>query len=257
VPDSTNIQDVSIVVLADIHGNRWALEAVLADIGRRGIDQLVNLGDSLYGPLDPAGTAEILLPLNIPTVRGNEDRIIVRPPEDENDSPTLSYIRNQLSSDHIHWLESLELTITAHAQFLAFHGTPQRDDEYLLEELTEAGVRPRNPLELMQRLPPTEQPVILCGHSHVPRTIHLPDGRIVVNPGSVGLQAYTDDAPYPHAMQTGTPHARYAILSHDNNTWQAEEIVIEYDWIAASATALSNGRPDWAAWLRTGCADAN
>jgi predicted phosphodiesterase len=49
--------DLTIAVIADIHGNRWALEAVLADIDRRYIGQIVNLGDSLLGPLDPVGTA--------------------------------------------------------------------------------------------------------------------------------------------------------------------------------------------------------
>jgi len=175
----TNLQNVNIAVLSDIHGNRWALEAVLADIRQREIDQLVNLGDSLYGPLDPAGTAEILLSLDIPTVRGNEDRIIIQPAHDREDSPTLRCVRGQLSPDRIHWLESLELTTRGHTHFLAFHGTPQRDDEYLLEEVTGAGVRLRNPLELMQRLPPTEQPLILCGHSHVPGAVHLPDGRLL------------------------------------------------------------------------------
>ena len=51
----------SLVVIADIHGNRWALEAVLQDIDRRGIQQIVNLGDHLTGPLDPAGTADLLI----------------------------------------------------------------------------------------------------------------------------------------------------------------------------------------------------
>jgi len=46
-----------LAVVADIHGNRWALEAVLQDINRRSIQQIVNLGDHLTGPLDPAGTA--------------------------------------------------------------------------------------------------------------------------------------------------------------------------------------------------------
>ncbi len=69
--------DIQLAVISDIHGNRWALEAVLEDIERRGVRETVNLGDSLYGPLDPAGTAQILLQLNQPTVRGNEDRIIV------------------------------------------------------------------------------------------------------------------------------------------------------------------------------------
>ena len=70
-----------IAVLADIHGNRWALEAVLEDIRRRGIREMVNLGDCLYGPLDPAGTARLLLELDMPAVRGNEDRILLDEPE--------------------------------------------------------------------------------------------------------------------------------------------------------------------------------
>ncbi len=41
----------SIAVISDIHGNRWALEAVLEDINRRGIKRIANLGDCLYGPL--------------------------------------------------------------------------------------------------------------------------------------------------------------------------------------------------------------
>ena len=76
-----------------------------------------------------------------------------------------------------------------------------------------------------------------------------------MNPGSVGLQAYTDDAPYPHAMQTGTPHARYAIISRTGAEWRVEDLRIKYDWDTAAETALKNQRPDWAAWLRTGRAD--
>jgi hypothetical protein len=41
--------------------------------------------------------------------------------------------------------------------------------------------------------------------------MRLDDGRLVVNPGSVGLQAYDDDHGHPHVMENGTPHARYAI----------------------------------------------
>lgn len=41
--------------VADIHGNALALEAVIEDLQREGIDQIVNLGDVLSGPIDPAG----------------------------------------------------------------------------------------------------------------------------------------------------------------------------------------------------------
>jgi predicted phosphodiesterase len=67
--------------ISDIHGNSAALDAVLADIARRGVERVVNLGDALSGPLDPAGTADRLLALDLPTVAGNHDRTLIdRPP---------------------------------------------------------------------------------------------------------------------------------------------------------------------------------
>lgn len=63
--------------VADIHGNALALEAVIEDLQREGIDQIVNLGDVLSGPIDPAGVAERIIPLGWPTVRGNHDRYLI------------------------------------------------------------------------------------------------------------------------------------------------------------------------------------
>ncbi|WP_036640138.1 metallophosphoesterase family protein, partial [Paenibacillus durus] len=50
----------TIAVISDIHSNAPALEAVLQDIDRSGADLIVNLGDSLFGPVDPLGTARLL-----------------------------------------------------------------------------------------------------------------------------------------------------------------------------------------------------
>ena len=93
---------------------------------------------------------------------------------------------------------------------------------------------------------------MLCGHSHLPHTLLTPRGRQVVNPGSVGLPAYRDDSPCPHAMEAGSPHARYAIVELTAAGWRVEEIAVPYGWEAAARTAAANGRPDWAGWLRTG-----
>ena len=65
---------MNFAAIADIHGNLLALEAVLADIARRGISTIVNLGDLLSGPLWPAETADRLQSLNLPTVSGNHER---------------------------------------------------------------------------------------------------------------------------------------------------------------------------------------
>ena len=245
------MSELKIAVISDVHGNRWALAAVLADIRQRGIRNIVNLGDCLYGPLDPAGTADILMRLDIPTVRGNEDRMVVEPHADK-ESATLRFVKEALQPEHVRWLASLPLTRVVHDELLLCHGTPTRDDQYLRWELRDKAVVPRTAEQLDAILAAADQPIVLCGHDHVPGTIRLPNGRLVVSPGSVGLQAFADDRPCPHVMQAGTPHARYAVIARREDGWRAEHIKVSYDWHSAAEAALSHGNSDWAQWLTTG-----
>jgi predicted phosphodiesterase len=243
-----------VAVLSDIHGNRWALEAVLEEVGRRGVRAIVNLGDSLYGPMDPAGTAEILVPLGLPTVRGNEDRLTSSAFVD---SPTVRFVRGQLEPIHVDWLATLPSTTVAFGELFMCHGTPEHDDEYLLQVVSRSGVRRRTSSELCAALRDVSAPVVLCGHDHLPAVAPLPDGRIVVDPGSVGLPAYFDETPYPHTMESGSPQARFTILSRSAGGWRAENVAVPYDHTSAAAAAEKNDRADWAEWLRTGCAQAS
>jgi putative phosphoesterase len=192
-----------IAVLSDIHGNRWALEAVLSDIRRRHIKRIVNLGDCLYGPLDPAGTARILMKSGWPTVCGNEDRIIVEHRETGDTSSTLQYVREDLGSAQLEWLRSLSMTAVVDETFFLCHGSPRRDTEYLLVEVSEQAVSLRSSQALLDLTAGIEQPVLLCGHDHIPRTVRIPNGKLIVNPGSVGLPVYQDEWPYPHVMEAG------------------------------------------------------
>ena len=80
----------------------------------------------------------------------------------------------------------------------------------------------------------------------------LADGRTVLNPGSVGLQAYPAKWPYSHIMETGSPHARYAVAERIDGEWAIEFIQVAYDWDEAARLAEENGRPDWAVGLRSG-----
>jgi len=247
-----NKQSESVAVLSDIHGNRWALEAVLDDIHRRGIRDMVNLGDSLYGPLDPAGTARILLELDMPTVRGNEDRIILDEPGRHGDSPSLPFVQASLAPEHCQWLRTLPATAVAFEDFFLCHGTPEKDNEYLLREVTARGCRLLPAAAIGLKLKSIPQPIICCGHDHLPAFLRLPDGRRVINPGSVGLPAYRDDLPFPHAMEAGSPHARYTVVKRSRAGPSIENIAIAYDWQSAAAVAVKNGRPDWAEYLASG-----
>ncbi len=239
----------SIAIIADIHGNTWALEAVLEDVARRGVQRVVNLGDTFYGPLDPAGTAARLLPLDLPTVRGNADRTVLEAGEDVPE--TIRYTRDALSPEHLAWLRTLPATIPL-GEILLCHGTPRSDETYLLEEVTEYGVELAPSATIAERLGGADEAVVVCGHSHVPRTVSLPDRRLVGNVGSVGLPCYTEDLPYPHAMESASPHAKYAILSPCTSQWCVEHVFIPYDWTRAAVTARAHGRPDWATWIERG-----
>ena len=242
--------DFPLAIIADIHGNSWALDAVLHDIQRKNIQRIVNLGDCLLGPLDPAGTADRLIDLNILTIQGNDDRILLAPPEDP--SPATTFTLEHLEPTHLKWIRSFPTTAVVANEVFLFHGDLSSDETYLLEEVTPRGVFLRNTAGIAATLANVEQSVILCGHSHLPRTVFLPSGKLIVNPGSVGMPAYTSDLPLPHGMESGSPYAKYAVLNKMESGWQVEHVLVPYDWEKVASIARDNGRPDWAAWISTG-----
>ena len=242
-----------IAVIADIHGNRRALEAVLTDLPRRGADLVVNLGDCLSGPLQPAEVAGRLMALGWPTVRGNHDRqLLDRPVAAMIPSDAFSAVR--LAAAHRDWLAALPPVLRPAEGVLACHGTPADDLTYALEVV--AGphhLRPATAAEAAARIGATPgADLVLCGHSHLARMARLPDGRLVVNPGSVGQPGYRDTEPHPHVVFAGTPHARYAVVTRGPGGWGAEFHALPYDWDAAAAEARAAGWADWAQALATG-----
>jgi putative phosphoesterase len=234
--------------LSDIHGNLWAFRAVLEDIARRDVPQIVNLGDSLYGPLDPAGTADLLMKLAIPGVRGNQDRQLVSEIAPAN-TPSWPFTRKALSSAHLQWLEELPPLAEFGADLFLCHGTPEDDDTYLLEDASTGRIRSED--VLLSMVAGVSRKIVVCGHSHISRTVQLGDGRMILNPGSVGLPAYVGDPP-AHVMESGSPHARYLILEGEPGAWTVQQVAVPYDWRKAAQTAARNGRPDWVPWLLTG-----
>ena len=201
-------------VISDIHGNLAALAAVLQALDAEAVDTVVNLGDSLSGPLQPFETAQLLL-------------------------------------------EPKQMVLVG--EVLLVHGTPATDCECLLETVdpgTPNGMRAADESEVRARLGKSSSgkkhpAVILCGHSHVPRTLDLGTS-IVVNPGSVGLQAYAESLPHPHVAELGSPHARFAVVERANEGWDVRLESVEYDWESQARVAQERGWPVWAHALRTG-----
>lgn len=242
---------MKIAVLSDIHGNIAALDAVFAHAHALGVDQIVNLGDICSGALWPRETADRLMALDLPTIRGNHERQVL---EGDPERMGLSdrRARETLRDDQLAWMASLPPTLQLAEDVLMVHGTPSSDLVYFLETVTETGVRPATLSEVEERAGQTTTRLILCGHTHVPRAVMLRDGRLIVNQGSVGLPAYEDDNPFPHVMENGSPFARYATVSDDGDSWQASFHLVAYDWEQAARDAEAVQRADWAKALRTG-----
>jgi putative phosphoesterase len=243
-----------IAILADIHANVWALDAVLSDIRRVGADVLVNLGDVLYGPLEPRATFERLRSEDVRlTVRGNQDRQIYEATrQDRISNLTLNFTIEDLGGDAMQWLKSIPETAVFEEEIFLCHGTPSSDETYLLEDVAPGRPSLKSDSEIARLLGDVPHPVILCGHTHIPRLVSLANGQIVLNPGSVGLPAYADDQPVPHVMETYSPHASYAILTRTAAGWDVAFQKVAYDFAAASQVAASRGREDWARSIATG-----
>jgi predicted phosphodiesterase len=196
-----------VAVLADIHGNLPALEAVLRDVEDCGADVIVLDGDLADGPM-PAATLERLQALGERAIwlRGNTDRGLVEafdgvfkpsglaanPPDDY-----FTWCAARIGTEHRNRLADLPFSVTLAVDGLgpvAFcHATARDDNEFILVD---------SPLEHYQAaFASLPEPTVVVGHTHMPFD-RLADTRRVINPGSVGL-------PYGHSG------ASWALLGPD------------------------------------------
>lgn len=192
--------------------------------------------------MQPSETAERLIDLDLPTVRGNHEHQILTTAPDRMDAS------DRLAHD----------SITAGSR--AWFGFPAEHASGRRAAISRTSSDPSG-MAGVER-PPTLR---WCSGSAVLRhgrcccadtPIYLgqcvcPRGAFVVNPGSVGWPAYANDEPYPHVIEAGTPHARYAIVDDSSGSWEAELRAVVYDWERAARVAEHNQRPD-VAHLRTG-----
>jgi diadenosine tetraphosphatase ApaH/serine/threonine PP2A family protein phosphatase len=145
-------------------------------------------------------------------------------------------------------------TLVYRHQVFLCHATPDGDETYWLETVLPDGTVRMSSLEAIEQAAQgIVQPLILCGHTHIARAVRLGDGRMVVNPGSVGSPGYRAVHPFPDVVEAGTPDARYAILELADGTWRATFRHVPYDHDAMAALARRNGQPESAlatGWIR-------
>jgi len=186
---------VRVAALSDIHGNLPALEAVLADVEREGVDAVVVAGDSVSGPW-PSEVFDRLAAVGAQMVRGNADRLeeVMR-----HDGDLGAWNADRLGAARLAtvagWPLTLELEVDGLGAVLVCHATPDSDEPIYTR------ITPDD--EVAALLGPVAARVLICGHTHMQYDRLLSTGLRLVNPGSVGM-------PYE-----GRPGAYWALLGPD------------------------------------------
>ena len=209
---------LTIAVLADVHGNMPALEAVQADIAARRPDEVLVGGDLVGRGPEGSRVIAAIRAAGWPSIRGNHEQYMLdfrrrRVPEDwwrREVWAASRYMAADLSPEDVSWIESLPPTLrpAGAPELLLVHGTP---------ESANAGIGPwTGDDELRRHLAGIDAEILICGHTHRPLDRRLPEGR-VVNVGSVGLPFDRD------------PRAQYALFHRHGAGWEVEARRIEYD----------------------------
>lgn len=231
-----------IAIISDIHGNCLAFDAVLEDIRRRSIDQIVCLGDAIQGGSQPAETLQRLRELACPVVMGNADAWLLTgketSPHERASSQQMAareWSLAQLSEDDRVFISrfspTVEIGLEADKKLLCFHGSPHSFDDLILPNTTE---------EVLQTLLGGFTAALFTGgHTHTQQLRRLGNAWYF-NPGSVGL-AYNWTLPADkfHA----DPWADYAIVTSEGGRISIEFLHVPFDVKHLIELIKASGRP--------------
>ena len=244
---------MKIAIMSDICSNVYALQEVIKDTKNRGVDVKLNLGNSLYGPIEPRQTYELIKQNDFITICGNQDREILEASLSQlQENKTLKYVYDDLGEDVLYWIQDLAFEKLIGGIYYMIHGTYFDDSQYLLEDVSSGVAKLREDKKIIELLDDIKAQFIFCGHSHTPRCVNLSTGQVVINPGSVGLQAFESEHPNKHKIENLSTEASYIILNIEDDKYNIELVKVPYDYEKAALKAEENGRIDWAYTLRNG-----
>jgi putative phosphoesterase len=219
-----------LAVLCDVHGNLPALEAVLEDARLRDIHGIIIAGDLSGGP-EADETVRRMLSFRHWMVRRNSDLNLLRYAEDLappewHTGRQYALLRWGCQHNHQETLrllrtlpEQLVIAIPGTAPIRVVHGSPRDPFE---------GLSPDEPEALETAMTQADEPVLVCGHTHIPWQRER-NGRLVLNPGAVC------------GPLNGDVRAQNALLTWDGCHWLAEHHAAAYDLASISASFHDSG----------------
>ncbi len=219
-----------IAVLGDIHGNLWALEAVLAELDRLGPTQVVVTGDLALGGPRPEECVTLIRQRGYPTIRGNTDEWLTTAPGQIHDA--ISWASARLGEANRRFLAELPFLWRfprTTGDIVVVHAAPWSISDV---------IAPDAPLPLVRRVfDEANAAVVVYGHIHIAYVRDVAE-RLLVNAGSVGL-------PFD-----GDSRASYVQLRERGAKWEAILRRVPYDVAAAINAARASDNPEGARWAR-------
>lgn len=238
-------QQMRIAIISDMHGNCVALDAVLADLRKYSVDQVICLGDAIQGGPQPAQVVQRLRGLACPVVMGNADAWLLTGEDSGREQipaerlAKMNAIREwslaQLGPDDRAFIAAFQSTVTVALEdgrnLLAFHGSPASFDDVIL---------PSTPEEEFQRLLGSFSANILTGgHTHMQQIRRI--GRnFFFNPGSVGFAYSHNQTPSDFRAD---PWAEYAVLTVEAGQVRLEFRRLPFDVAELIRVYRHSGRP--------------
>lgn len=211
---------MQLAVLSDVHANLPALEAVLTAIQRRKVDGIIVAGDLAGAGPQPVEAINRLRTLGAWMIRGNTDISLLK--YDSGKGPAawrtsrvfslLRWTHSHVNRETLDFLAALPeqrvIALPGAAEIRVVHGSPSSPTESIFPD--------RDPEVLERVLQQVREPVLVCGHTHLPWQLER-DGKLILNPGAV------------NGPLNGEAGAQYAILTWSKGHWQPRLFTIPYD----------------------------
>ena len=234
-----------IAVISDVHGNLVALDAVLQELRREMIDQIVALGDMIQSGPQPAEVVQRLRELNCPVVMGNSDSWLLTGAETGNEPISAERLNKllivrewsltRLTRADRAYIESftptVHLDLMHGRKFLGFHGSPTNFDHFIFPHTPEA--------EFQSLLMPYAHHILAGGHVHLPFVRRIADS-LFFNPGSVGVAYNHEQDEVAFRLDRW---AEYAILTVEEGQLGLEFRRVAYDVAELVRVYRDSGRP--------------
>ncbi|MGL4338715.1 MAG: metallophosphoesterase family protein [Turicibacter sp.] len=228
-------------IIADIHGNFQALQAIIEALREQDVNQYIIAGDLIADCAQPNEVVEFIRELDAYVIKGNREEYIQayiegKHPEwdDYKQMASVVWTAKALTSKNYEYLNELpnqlQIELNDLGRITMVHGSPFHTSQHLFgdkeHELLERSVRC------------VESEVLIVGHSHIPWKKYV-ESTLVFNPGSAGVHF------------NGVHEAEYGILTYHDNKWKGKHYTVPYDLDEVANQMVQNGLSDAAnTWSR-------